>query len=141
MSKNRETLKFLEREWQNEMIRRDSRLPTWKSPYQIKEYLDWLKQQKFVLFFEIRDEETDEIIAAGSLLDGHIKDVIVKFKERGKGYGKDLIIKILRSVRTRPLFLQAAPKYEEFYKKLGFKIYGYDKGNGNLFMKIGRFSY
>lgn len=141
MSKNRETLKFLEREWQNEMIRRDSRLPTWKSPYQIKEYLDWLKQQKFVLFFEIRDEETDEIVAAGSLLDGHIKDVIVKFKERGKGYGKDLMIKILRSVRTRPLYLQAAPKFETFYEKLGFKVYGYDKGTGNLFMKIGRFSY
>jgi hypothetical protein len=64
------------------MIRRDSRLPTWKSPYQIKEYLDWLKQQKYVHFFELRN--SDEIATAASLLDGHIKDVIVKREFRRK---------------------------------------------------------
>ena len=138
MIKNRETLKFLEKEWQNEMVRRDSRLPTWKSPYQIKEYLDWLKRQKYVHFFELRNEKTGEIVAAASLLDGHIKDLIVDFKQRRRGYGKQLMKKILREVVTRPLFLQTMPKYQEFYESFGFEIYGYDKGTGHLFMKIDR---
>jgi len=138
--KNVEILKFLEREWQNEMIRRDSRLPTWKSPYQIKEYLDWLKQQKYVYFFEIRDSD-GEIVAAASLVNKHIKDFIVDAKQRRKGYGKQLMEKILKIVQTRPLFLQAVPKYQDFYETFGFKVYGYDKGNGNLFMKIERFRY
>jgi len=131
-----EILIFLEREWQNEMSRRDTRLSNWKSPYEIKSYLDWLKQQKNARFFEIIDRKSGEIIAAGSLLDGSIKDIIVKFNERGKGYGKQLVEMILKEVKRRPMFLQAMPRYRGFYEKLGFEVYGYDKGTGSLFMKI-----
>jgi citrate lyase synthetase len=131
-----EILNFLEREWQNEMIRRDTRLSNWKSPYEIKSYLDWLKQQKNVQFFKVIDRNSGEIVSAGSLLDGSIKDIIVKFSERGKGYGKRLVEIILKDVKSRPLFLQAMPTYRKFYEKLGFNVYGYDKSTGSLFMKI-----
>lgn len=125
---------FLEQEWQIEMRNRDPRNDiNWKSPYEIKHYLDWLKRQPGTLFFGLKDGRGN-FVAGASLLNDSIKDFIVRNGERGNGWGKKLIKLILKQVQKRPLYLQCDPSLESFYNSFGFRTY--DKANERMLMKL-----
>ena len=56
--------------------------------------------------------------------DAYIQDLIILPEYRGKGYGRQLVKKLIEHCVTNKLHwigLIAEPNQDEFYKKIGFK--------------------
>lgn len=54
---------------------------------------------------------------------GHIEDVVVDKKERGKGYGKQIVsflVKKAQKQKCYKIILDAKEKNKKFYEKIGF---------------------
>lgn len=55
------------------------------------------------------------------VFNGQINNVVVDFKYRGRGIGKELIKRILNSSDKVTYILRGDPENREFYKRLGFE--------------------
>lgn len=93
----------------------------------------YIFENKFHTIYLLRDKD-DKIVAMGTLLIepklihnisfvGHIEDVVVDEKERGKGYGKHIVSFLIKKAQEKKCYkviLDAKEKNKKFYEKLGF---------------------
>lgn len=113
-----EIIEFLGQEWSKQMKL------TWDKR-------NWIHRYKFDYMLNLNRTITDyicvrdsknRIVAAGIFLDRFLRRIIVKDSERGKGYGKRLIYKMLSEIENRPIWVRCDLELVGFYQKFGFDL-------------------
>lgn len=118
MNSTDEIIEFLCQEWPKQMkLTWDKR--NWIHPYKFEYILKM--NRKMTKYICIRDSK-NQIVAGGTYLDRFLRRIIVKDSERGKGYGKRLIYKMLSEVENRPIWVKCDLDLVGFYQKFGFKL-------------------
>jgi ribosomal protein S18 acetylase RimI-like enzyme len=116
------------KKWPQDDIVRLYNAGGWWKPHYKKSGLQELIEQSYA-FAVVVHKPTKQTIGMGRIIsdktsDAYIQDLIILPEHRGKGYGRQLVKKLIDFCVTNKLHwigLIAEPDQEEFYEKIGFK--------------------
>lgn len=116
------------KKWPQDDIIRLYKAGGWWKPHYKKSGLQKLIEQSYA-FAVVIHKPTKKTIGMGRIIsdktsDAYIQDLIILPEYRGKGYGRQLVKKLIEHCVTNKLHwigLIAEPNQDEFYKKIGFK--------------------